>query len=308
VTTEEAQQSQDVVLGMFPANSHPAIILFDFGASHSFISSKFIVNHNLPIAIMKYTMLISSPGGEIWTKHICPAISIAIRGVDFLSNLIIIDSKGIDIILDMDWLRKYEGVILCAKRAIRLTQGDGSTMEFVVAISASQLSVINQVKGTSVDEIRIVQDYLNVFPEELPGMPPNRDIEFIIELLPGTPPISKRPYRMPMNELVELKKQIAKLQAKGFIRPSSSPWGAPVLFIEKKDSIQRMCVDYCSLNEVTIKNMYPLPRIKDLFDQLKGASVFSKIDLRSGYHQLRIREQIFPRQCFALGMDSMSIL
>jgi hypothetical protein len=120
-------------------------------------------------------------------------------------------------------------------------------------------------------------------------MPPDRDIEFLIELLPGTPPISKRPYRMPINELVELKKQIAELQVKGFIRPSSSSWGAPVLFVEKKDGTQRICVDYRSLNEVTIKNKYPLPRIEDLFDQMKGASVFSKIDLRAGYHQLKIR-------------------
>jgi hypothetical protein len=108
-------------------------------------------------------------------------------------------------------------------------------------------------------------------------------IEFLIELLPGTPPISKRLYRMQANELVELKKQIAELQAKGFIRSSSSPWGALVLFVEKKDGTQWMCVDYRSLNVVTIKNKYPLPRIEDLFDQMKGASVFSKIDLRSGY-------------------------
>jgi hypothetical protein len=118
-------------------------------------------------------------------------------------------------------------------------------------------------------------------------MLPDHDIEFIIELLPGTPPISKRPYRMPVNELVELNKQRAELQSKGFIRPSSSPWGAPVLF-----------VDYQSLNEVTIKNKYPLPRIEDLFDQMKGASVFSKIDLRSGYHQLKIRKSDIPKTAF----------
>jgi hypothetical protein len=129
-------------------------------------------------------------------------------------------------------------------------------------------------------------------------MPPDRDIEFLIELLPGMPPISKRPYRMPINELVELKKQIAKLQAKGFIRPSSLPWGALVLFVEKKDGTQRMCVDYRSLNEVTIKNKYPLPRIEDLFDQMKGASIFSKIDLRLGYHQLMIRESDIPKTAF----------
>jgi hypothetical protein len=215
------------------------------------------------------------------TKHICPTISITIRGVDFLMNLIVLDSKGIDIILGMDWLRKYDGVILCAKRAIRLTKKDGTIAEFNAAIQAEQVSLLNKVQGTSLNEIRIAQEYPNVFPEDLPGMPPDRDIEFIIELLPGTPPTSKRPYRMPVNELVELKKQIAELQSKRFIRPSSSSWGAPMLFVKKKDVTQRMCVDYRSLNEVTIKNKYPLPRIEDLFDQMKGASVFSKIDLRS---------------------------
>jgi hypothetical protein len=204
-------------MGMFPVNSHPTKNLFDSGASHSFISSKFVAKHNMPITIIKYTMIVSSPGGEIKTKHICPTVSIAIRGVDILLNLIIIDSKGIDIILVMDMLRKNDGVILCAKRAIQLTQEDGTTVEFVAAISTNQISVLTQVKGTSLDEIRIVHEFSDVFVEELPGMPPNRDIEFIIELLPGTPPISKRPYRMPMNELVELKKQIAELQSKGFI-------------------------------------------------------------------------------------------
>jgi hypothetical protein len=180
-----------------------------------------------------------------------------------------LDSKGIDIILGINWLRKYDRVILCAKRAIRLTKEDGTIVEFSVAIPAEQVSLLNKVQGTPLDDIGIVREYPDVFPEELPGILPDRDIEFMIELLPGTPPISKRPYRMPGNELVELKKQIAKLQSKGFIRPSSSPWGAPVLFVKKKDGTQRMCVDYHSLNEVTIKNKYPLPRIEDLFDQMK---------------------------------------
>jgi hypothetical protein len=248
VTTEEAQQAQDVVLGMFLASSHPATILFDSGASHSFISSSFIVKHQLPITIMKQTMLVSSPGGEMRANHICPTISITIRGVDFLANLIVLDSKGIDIILGMDWLRKYDGVILCAKRAIRLAKEDGTIVEFRAMVQAKQASLLNKVQGTSLNEFRIAQEYPDVFPEDLPGMLSDRDIEFIIELLPGTPPISKRSYRMPVNELVELKKQIAELQSKGFIRPSSSPWGAPVLFVEKKDGTQRMCVDYRSLN------------------------------------------------------------
>jgi hypothetical protein len=148
---------------------------------------------------------------------------------------------------------------LCAKRAVRLTKEDDTIMEFNAVMQAEQVSLLNKVQGTSLNEIRVVQEYPDVFPKDLPGMPPDRDTEFIIELLPGMPPISKRPYRMLVNELVELKKQIAKLQSKGFIRPSSSPWGAPVLFVEKKDGTQRMCVDYRSLNEVTIKNKYPLP-------------------------------------------------
>jgi hypothetical protein len=203
-----------MVLGMLLANSHLAIILFDSGALHSSISSRFVAKHNLSIIIMKYTMLVSSPRSEMKAKHIYLALSIAIRGVDFLSNHIIIDSKGIDIILGVDWLRKYDRVILCTKRAIRLTGEDGTTVKFGATISAHQISVLNQVKGTSLDEIRIVRDFLDVFLSELPGMPPNLHIEFIIELLPGTPPISKRPYRMPVNELVELKKQIAELQSK----------------------------------------------------------------------------------------------
>jgi hypothetical protein len=174
-------------------------------------------------------------------------------------NLIIQDFKGIDIILGMDWLRKYDRVILCAKRAIRLTKEDGTVVEFNAAMQEDQARLLNQVQGTSLEEIRVVQEYLNVFLEELPGMPPDRGIEFIIELLLGTPPISKRPYRIPINELAELKKQIAEMQLKGFICPSSSPSGALVLFVEKKDETQRMCVDYHSLKEVTIKNKYPLP-------------------------------------------------
>jgi hypothetical protein len=156
VSTEEAQQAQDVVLDMFLASSHPATVLFDSGASHSFISSSFVVWHQLPITIMKQTMLVSSPGGELRTRHICPAISITIRGVDFLANLIVLDSRGIDIILGMDWLRKYDGVILCAKRAIRLTKEDGTIVEFNAVIPVEQVSLLNKVQGVSLDEIGIV--------------------------------------------------------------------------------------------------------------------------------------------------------
>src|SRR4051812_17431761 len=148
------------------------------------------------------------------------------------------------------------------------------------------------------DKIPVVREFPDVFPEELPGMPPDRELEFAIELVPGTAPIYKKYYRMPSTELVELKKQLDELLQKGYIRPSTSPWGSPVLFVKKKDGTLRMCVDYRPLNEVTIKNKYPLPRIDDLFDQLKGARVFSKIDLRSGYYQLKIRREDIPKTAF----------
>jgi hypothetical protein len=145
--------------------------------------------------------------------------------------------------------------------------------------AASNRIVLNHLDAVSTLDIRTVSEYPDVFPEELPGMSPDREIEFVIELVPGTTPIFKRPYRMDANQLAELKEQLQELLDQGYIRPSASPWGAPIIFVPKKDGTQRICVDYHSLNEVTIKNMYPLPRIDDLFDQLKGAYVFSKIDL-----------------------------
>jgi hypothetical protein len=114
--------------------------------------------------------------------------------------------------------------------------------------------------------IRVVRDFPDVFPEELPRMPPDREVEFVIDLLPWTAPISKRPYRMAVEELKELKKQLTELQEVGYIRPSSSPWGATLLFLQEKDGSQRMCVDYKSLNDVIVKNKYLLPYIEDLFD------------------------------------------
>nr|AAR89852.1 putative polyprotein [Oryza sativa Japonica Group]ABF99511.1 retrotransposon protein, putative, Ty3-gypsy subclass [Oryza sativa Japonica Group] len=204
------------------------------------------------------------------------------------------------VLMGMDWLTKNRGVIDCRRREVTLTTPWGSDMRATMdqdprlTERAGGIFTMLPLKG-----MPIVQRFPDVFPEDLPGMPPDRDIEFIIDLIPETAPISKRPYRMPVNDLEELKKQIRELQEKEFVRPSSSPWGAPVLFVKKKDGSMRMCVDYRSLNEVTIKNKYPLPRIDDLFDQLKGAKVFSKIDLRSGYHQLKIRIADIPKTAFS---------
>jgi hypothetical protein len=145
------------------------------------------------------------------------------------------------------------------------------------------------------EEIPVVREFADVFLDELPGMLPDRDVEFVIELQPSTAPIAKRPYRMPPKELAELKTQLQELLDKGYIRPSSSPWGCPALFVKNKDGSLRLCVDYRPLNAVTIKNKYPLPRIDVLFDQLAGAKFFSKIDLRSGYHQIKISPCDIPK-------------
>jgi hypothetical protein len=156
MTNNKAEQAPDVVLGMFLIRLRPATILFDSGASHSFVSSSFVAKHNLPIATMKHTMLVSSPGGEMKTKHICPVVSITIRGVNFPSNLILLDSKGIDIILGMDWLSKYDGVIQCTRKAVKLTKKDGTSVEFVAMVQSDQDSVLNKTKAIALEDIKVV--------------------------------------------------------------------------------------------------------------------------------------------------------
>ncbi|GKD25682.1 putative reverse transcriptase domain-containing protein, partial [Tanacetum coccineum] len=148
------------------------------------------------------------------------------------------------------------------------------------------------------DDIRVVRDFPEVFPDDLLGLPLVREIEFRIDLIPGASPVVRSLYRLAPSEMFELSNQLKELQDKGFIRPSYSPWGAPVLFVKKKDGSMRMCIDYRELNKLTINNRYPLPIIDDLFDQLQGACCFSKIDLHSRYHQLRVREEDIPKTAF----------
>ncbi|GJT97970.1 putative reverse transcriptase domain-containing protein [Tanacetum coccineum] len=153
-------------------------------------------------------------------------------------------------------------------------------------------------KKKQLQDVPIVKNFPEVFPEDLPGLPHTRQVEFHIDLVPGAAPVARAPYRLAPSEMKELADQLQELSDKGFIRPSSSPWGAPVLFVKKKDGSLRMCIDYRELNKLTVKNRYPLPRIDDLFDQLQGSSVYSKIDLRSGYHQLRVREEDISKTAF----------
>ncbi|WVZ76592.1 hypothetical protein U9M48_024557 [Paspalum notatum var. saurae] len=191
------------------------------------------------------------------------------------------DLVDIDVILGMETLNKWGVKIDCARRTVHLIASDGQGVE----ISATNPSgYMHQIEVKPTDGIRVVREFPDVFPDELPGMPPDRDVEF--ELLPGTAPIAKRQYRVPPKEQELIKENIDELLGKGFIRPSSSPWAFPVLFVDKKDGSRRMCVDYRALNDVTIKNKYPLPRIDDLFDQLQG------------YHQMKIRPSNIPKTAF----------
>jgi hypothetical protein len=302
---EEAQEDSDNAIGMFSINNASTVVLFDSGASHSFISAAYVRKHNLPLALLKCQMIVSSSGGDMPMRQLCLKVNLKIRGrgVDFASKQIVLDSKDIDIILGMDRLSKHKVLINCTKKSVKLTTLDGK--EFVAESVVTTKGVANQVKVNQLDasqqhEVSVVSEFPDVFPEELPGMPPDCDIEFVIELMPDTAPIYKSPYRISTLELVELKEHIKEFLEKGFILPSSFPWGAPVIFVSKKDGTQRLCMDYRAMNEVTIKNKYPLNRIDDLFDQLCGACVFSKINLRSGYHQLKIHECDIPKTAFVL--------
>ncbi|GJY69390.1 putative reverse transcriptase domain-containing protein [Tanacetum coccineum] len=215
-----------------------------------------------------------------------------------------------DAIIGMDWLAKYQAVIVCAEKIVRIPwgnetliiHGDGSNQGnvtrlniisctktqkymqkgfpiFLAHVTAKEVEDKSEKKR--LEDVPIVRDFPEVFPEDLPGLPLTRQVEFQIDLVPGATPVARAPYRLAPSEMKELSKQLKELSDKGFIRPSSSPWGAPVLFVKRKDGLFRMCIDYRELNKLTVKNRYPLPRIDDLFDQLQGLSVYSNIDLRS---------------------------
>ncbi|GKA23492.1 putative reverse transcriptase domain-containing protein [Tanacetum coccineum] len=238
-----------------------------------------------------------------------------------------VELGSFDVIIGMDWLRRCHTVIVCDEKLVQIPYGN-ETLTFCGNESSNEreswLTVIScskaqeyMAKGCQVflaqisakkeedkserkqiKDVPIVRDFPEVFLEDLPGLPPARPVEFQIGLIPGAAPVARAPYRLAPSEMKELSEQLQELSDKGFIRPSSSPWGAPVLFVKKKDGSFRMCIDYRELNKLTVKNRYPLPRIDDLFDQLQGSSIYSKIDLRSGYHQLRVREQDIPKTAF----------
>jgi hypothetical protein len=274
-TMADIPEGAPVMTGIFFVLNYPAIILFDSGASHNFISAKFSAKCQLPFHHTNGGITISTPGGRVATYQINRHVPIRFGSLIIKTTLLVLGLDSVDIILGTDWLSRHQAVIDIAARVIEIhSPMCGETTLYLPNQGCTRSYAFTMIESP-VERISVVCDYPDVFSDELLGMPPDRDIEFAIELQPGTAPISKRPYRMPSAELAELKKQLQELLDKGFIRPSTSPWGCLALFVKKKDESLRLCVDYRPLNAVTIKNKYPLPRINVLFDQLVGARVFS---------------------------------
>jgi hypothetical protein len=292
-------EGEPVMMGTFLVANHPAVILFDCGASHTFISKTFVEKYCIPCIESREGFIIHSPGGQIFTQEVAFHVPVTLAERDFPTNMIVLKGQDIDVILGMNWLSQHKAILNTNLRTIRLSYGHEEVLLSIpVAIPAKPFGRVYEAIIPEIQDIPIVCEFPDVFPKDLLGLPPERDVEFVIELKPGMAPISRRSYRMPPNELAELKTQLQDLLEKGFIQPSSSPWGCPAIFVKNKDQTLWMCVDYRPLNEVTIKNKYPLPRIDILFDQRTRARVFSKIDLRSGYHQIRIRPKDIPKIAF----------
>ncbi|GJR51896.1 putative reverse transcriptase domain-containing protein [Tanacetum coccineum] len=318
----------NVVAGTFLLNNRYAYILFDTGADRSFVSTAFSSQIDItPSTLDHYYDVELADGRIIGLNTILKGCTLNFLNHQFNINLMPVELGSFDAIIGMDWLAKYQAVIVCAEKIVRIPwrnktliiHGDGSTQGNVTRLNiisctktqkymekgfpiflahVTTKEVEDKSEKKRLEDVPIVQDFPEVFPEDLPGLPPTRQVEFQIDLVPGAAPVARAPYRLAPSEMKELSEQLKELSDKGFIRPSSSPWGAPVLFVKKKDGSFRMCIDYRELNKLTVKNRYPLPRIDDLFDQLQGSSVYSKIDLRSGYHQLRVREEDIPKTAF----------
>ncbi|GAU51348.1 hypothetical protein TSUD_412960 [Trifolium subterraneum] len=291
------------------------VVLFDCGATNSFISVECVMRLGLSSTSLLPPMTVAvATGGKVVSKRVCQNCPVSVAGKIYHVDLICLPLKDMDIVLGMDWLSANTVYIGCAEKNLyvpidlnaesraltALLQNTHQLIQYLGAENKcfSIMFTISSESNSSPSDIPIVREYLDVFPEEINSLPPEREIEFSIDLVPGSQPISVAPYRMSPLELRELKSQLEELLQKHFIHPSVSPWGAPVLLVKKKDGTMRLCIDYRQLNKVTIKNKYPLPRIDDLLDQLRGATIFSKIDLRFGYHQIRIRTSDVSKTAF----------
>jgi hypothetical protein len=263
---EEVPKGAPIMAGIFSVYNQLALILFDSGASQSFISQKFSAKCQLPFYHSKGSFMIATTRGKIATNQLNQSVPIQLGSHIVKTTLLVLGLENVDIILGANWMTLHQVVLDVASRIVEINSLFCGSFTLILPSQGSTQSCVFSMTELPLKKIPVVYEYADVFPDELLGMPPDRDIEFAIELQPGTTPISKRPYRMPPAELVELKKQLQELLDKGFIRPSTSPWGCTTLFVKKKDESLRLCIDYRPLNAVTIKNKYPLPRIDVLFD------------------------------------------
>jgi hypothetical protein len=289
-----------VLAGTFFLNKCPIIILFDSGASHDFMSSTCAKKARLTLMSSGASYVISTPGGRVDADQMVRKVPLDSSGWVFETDLIVLSGQGIDVILGMNWMKWHKVVLDISTRLVHLNSPMyGKVTLHLPAISRIKVS-LHHVVERRLEDIHVVREFPDMFLDDLSGMPPERVIEFKIELQPSTAPVSKAPYKMSREELAELKIQLNDLLDKGFIHPCSSPWGCLALFVSKKDKGLRLCVDYRPLNAVTIKNKYSLPRIDILFDQLAGAQLFSKIDLCPGYHQIKIHGKDIPKAAFSM--------
>eukprot|EP00253_Pinus_taeda_P031475 PITA_31475 len=298
-------------------------VLVDPGATLSYISPKVVESCGLQTTKFKSPWLVQLATGtkrRVLTKvSNCP---LKLAGQIIATELNVLPLGSYDVLIGMDWLERRWSIINCKTKTVSYRDELGMGKEIqgiqkpvqIRPITASQLvkCIRNKCqiyavqvgfagsvdKAATVKDIPVVQEFTDVFPEEIPGLPPRRDLDLTIELIPGAALVSRAPYRMSVPELTELKMQLEELLEKKYICPSVSPWGAPVLFVRKKDGTLRMCIDYRQLNKLIVKNKYPLPRIDELFDQVKGVTIFSKVDLRSGYYQIRIKDEDIAKTAF----------
>ncbi|GJX37056.1 putative nucleotidyltransferase, ribonuclease H [Tanacetum coccineum] len=295
--------------GTFTLNNHFATTLFDSGADYSFVSTTFIPLLGKEPSELGFRYEIEIASGQlVEIDKVIKGCKLEIEDHVFDIDLIPFGHESFDVIIGMDWLSNHKAEIICHEKVVRIPLLDGKVLRVLGERPKEKARLLMSTKASDKkqEEIIMVRDFPEVFSDDLSGLPPLWEIEFWIELILGAVPIAKSPYRLAPSKLEELLGQLKELQDKGFIRPRSSPWGAPVLFVKKKDGSFRMCIDYRELNKLTVKNRYPLPRIDDLFDQLQGSQFFSKMDLRSGYHQLRVHEDTFQRLRLELVMDISS--
>ncbi|XP_070052699.1 uncharacterized protein [Nicotiana tomentosiformis] len=314
-TRQDAQASNASVC------SFDALALIDPGFTHSYVSSYFALRFSRQPELLNDHFLVATPVGEsLLAEYVYHACQIRVDGRDTLADLIVLDMIDFDMMMGMDWLFSCYAIVDCHAKMVKFgipnepnfVLKGGQVLETcnVVSFMKAQrlskkgwlglLAIVNDTRKEtiSIENIPVVREFSDIFPGDLPGLPPVREIDFGIDLPPDIQPISIPPYRMAPTELKELKQQLQNLLDKGFIIPSISPWGAPVLFVKNKDGSLRICIDYRQLNKIIIRNKYPFPHIDDMFDQLQGFAHFSKIDLRSGYHMLRIKYEDIPKTPF----------